>query len=132
MSPLRRRPWRLSAHFLLQEFSCSDGTPVPDRAISALAQLAQLYLEPLRLEHGPVTITSGYRTRQVNEANGGAPFSYHRYDLTGRRGVAADVTCARGTPRQWYSTLALLSPGGLGGYGTFVHVDNRAGARARW
>lgn len=89
-----------------------------------------MYLEPLRSAYGPVTVTSGHRSDQHNAQVGGAPASFHR-SIPGRRGAAADVTCARGDPRDWYRFLERLGPGGLGLYSSWVHVDTRDGM-ARW
>lgn len=121
---------RLSEHFDTREFACHDGTPAPTHSYDDLRQLCRRYLEPLRARWGAVTIISGYRTPSHNRAVGGAPHSYHVY-AAGRWGAAADVRCARGRPSDWMTTLRVLDPGGLGGYDTHVHVDNRVG-RARW
>jgi uncharacterized protein YcbK (DUF882 family) len=121
---------RVSRHFALVEFDCRDGARVPAAALPGLRRLAQSYLEPLRLEFGPVTVHSGYRTEAHNRRVGGAPQSRHRYDLRPLQ-PAADVTCARGTPRQWHRFLDELGAPGLGLYPGFVHVDVRVG-RSRW
>lgn len=121
---------QLAPHFTLDEFHRA-GDPQPAAAtIRHLRALCQAYLEPLRAEWGPVTIHSGIRSAERNRAVGGAPQSYH-VPILGRRGAAADVTCRRGTPREWYRTLDGLGAPGLGLYATHVHVDNRA-SRARW
>ena len=122
---------KLSAHFDLSEFHSKDGQEVPQAAYGELRDLCRRFLEPLRRRFGPTTILSGYRSPRHNEAVGGAPRSFHRYDIVGRQGVAADVHCARGTAAQWSAFLEEKSPGGLGKYPGFVHVDTRFG-RARW
>jgi len=121
---------RLSPHFTSQEFACHDGTPVPRGELHQLEHLCRAYLEPLRRVWGPVRVLSGYRPRAYNAQVGGAPHSYHVYDEH-HLGVAADVACARGRPADWYRTLAMLHPGGLGKYADHVHVDSRPGL-ARW
>jgi uncharacterized protein YcbK (DUF882 family) len=121
---------RLSEHFHSREFDCHDGTPTPTHALPDLRHLCARYLEPLRSRYGRVTIVSGYRTRAYNARVGGAPQSWHIY-LPQRYGAAADVVAATGRPSDWYRTLELLDPGGLGAYSSHVHVDNRHG-RARW
>jgi zinc D-Ala-D-Ala carboxypeptidase len=93
-------------------------------------QLCADYLEPLRVKFGPVTIHSGLRSEGVNEEVGGAPESMHVY-RSGRRGAAADLSCTRGTPADWYELLDELGCPGLGLYVDHVHADNRRG-RARW
>lgn len=120
----------LSPHFRVSEFAQHDGTPVPTRSLPRLRALCRHWLEPLRAEFGAVTVVSGYRDAHHNAAVGGAPHSQHVYGSFGP-GVAADVVCARGTPRDWYELLDRLGAPALGLYASHVHVDNRAG-RARW
>lgn len=122
---------RLGPHFVASEFRCSDGTPVPPAALRELENLVVVYLEPIRRRFGPVTITSGYRTAAVNERVRGASNSFHRYDLPGRYGVAADFVCRTGRPSQWAAFAEELGAGGVGRYRGFCHVDNRRG-QARW
>jgi zinc D-Ala-D-Ala carboxypeptidase len=121
---------RLSPHFNSREFASHDGAATPHRQLHYLRLLCERYLEPLRAEFGPVRVVSGHRSLNHNRSVGGAGSSYH-LRLRGRAGAAADVTCARGTPREWYDFLDALRPGGLGIYETHVHVDNRRG-HARW
>jgi zinc D-Ala-D-Ala carboxypeptidase len=82
----------LSEHFTLDEFTRSgtalsrhiDNTPsIAD--ISRLQTLCTKVLEPLRKRFGAVRITSGYRSRRLNEAVGGAIGSQHLL------GEAADI-----------------------------------------
>jgi len=121
---------RLSEHFTTEEFDCHDGTAVPVHARDDLRALCRELLEPLRGEFGRVTIISGYRTPAHNRSVGGAPHSFHVYRRD-RRGAAADLKCARGTPADWYRWLDRHGAPGLGRYSTHTHVDNRVG-RARW
>ena len=122
---------RLSKHFTVEEFDCRDGTKVPEKYYRGLMQLCRLYLEPLRTRYGRVRINSGYRTRAYNARIGGASRSYHIYTDHDAFDVAADITCATGTPRKWHATLNAIrrnkrqGKGGLGLYGSFVHVDTR-------
>lgn len=120
----------LAPHFRLEEWVRAGDPEPPAATIRHLRALCLAYLEPLRAEWGPVTVSSGVRTVERNRAVGGAPQSYH-VPILGRRGAAADITCRRGTPRDWYRTLDRLGAPGLGLYPTHVHVDNRA-SRARW
>ena len=84
-------------------------------------------------------LTRNFDSREFKSRDGAKlPRSYLRelrqlcqLNLPGLKGAAADVRCARGTPRQWYAFLDRLDPGGLGLYVGHVHVDNRSG-RARW
>jgi len=120
---------RLSPHFDSREFA-QGGTAAPSGYLLWARKLCVTYLEPLRAEFGPVTVISGFRTVSHNAQVGGAPASMH-LRRAGRRGAAADITCARGTPAEWYRFLDARGVPGLGAYSTHVHADNRAG-RARW
>lgn len=83
---------QLSEHFTLREMSLS-GTAIrhgwknepDDLAIVNLRLLCENVLEPLRRRFGVIRITSGYRSKQVNDAVGGVEFSQHRF------GQAADI-----------------------------------------
>ena len=75
---------QLTPHFSLAELTRSataqrlglDNTPHPDD-LPRLQQLAEM-LERIRSPLGhPITITSGYRSREVNQAVGGSPKSQH-------------------------------------------------------
>ncbi len=122
---------RLSTHFVVEEFDCHDGSQVMKRDYDGLTLLCKTYLEPLRAKFGPVTINSGYRTAAYNRKIGGASQSFHVYTIHDGNDQAADVTCAKGTPAQWHSTLNWIrnnkmgGKGGLGLYSNFVHVDLR-------
>lgn len=74
----------LSPHFTLEELTISqeaarrglDNRPTLE-ALQNLPKLAQL-LEAVRMHLGvPVIISSGYRSKAVNDAVGGAPSSQH-------------------------------------------------------
>jgi uncharacterized protein YcbK (DUF882 family) len=124
MSTVNRR--RLTAHFSLSEFDCHDGTPVPEASTRALRMFCHVYLEPLRAIFGPVVILSGYRTKTYNRRIGGVPGSYHIYDE--HPGTScADLACRTGRPSDWARELERLGAAGVGIYGGYVHVDNRAG-----
>lgn len=121
---------QLSQHFHVREFACKDGRQVPAVALPALKRLVVGVLEPLRAEFGQCTVMSGYRPADYNARIGGAKFSQHIYELT-PESVAADLIFADGRPADWHGFADGLGVGGLGLYGSFVHVDNRVG-RARW
>jgi uncharacterized protein YcbK (DUF882 family) len=122
---------RLSKHFTVEEFDCHDGTKVMRRDYKGLEYLCRVYLEPLRKKYGSVHINSGFRTKRYNASIGGASNSMHVYTIHDGNDQAADIVCARGTPRQWHRTLNRLrrrkrnGRGGLGLYPSFVHVDIR-------
>ena len=122
---------RLSAHFTVEEFDCRDGTKVSSRDYDGLSYLCRTFLEPLREKYGPVHVNSGFRTASYNRQIGGASQSFHIYTIHDGNDQAADVTCARGSARDWHRTLNWLrtryrdGKGGLGLYSNFVHVDIR-------
>lgn len=84
---------KLSKNFNLNELTRSqtairrsiDNTPSLT-VIDNLQVLVDKVLQPIRDEHGPVLITSGYRSVGVNEVIGGSNTSHHT------RGMAADFT----------------------------------------
>lgn len=76
---------RLSEHFILREFTKSisalengiDNTPA-DNAIKNLEALCKNVLEPIRQYFNcPVIITSGFRSKKLNERIGGSKYSQH-------------------------------------------------------
>lgn len=75
---------QLSERFQLHEFLRSqtasrlgiDNTPT-DTVIRKLQALCHNVLEPVRLEFGPVRISSGYRSPALNKAIGGSASSQH-------------------------------------------------------
>lgn len=119
--------------FRLGEFSDKRGGGLPPATSHVyIARLCCVLLDPLRREFGPTTVHSGYRTDASNATVGGASESlhmYHRYPTT----PAADVSCAKGTPAEWFAFLDSLRPktNGLGRYRGHVHADRRA-KRTRW
>lgn len=122
---------RAGRHFLVSEFDSRDGVKVPRDSYRELEKLVRELLDPLRDRYGVTTVLSGFRSDAHNSAVGGAARSWHKYSHEPGRGVAADVRCARGTPRDWRDFLDRRGAGGLGLYRDFVHVDTRVG-RARW
>ena len=98
---------KLSEHFTLQEMTASevaarrgwDNTPEPIHTAN-LVRLAA-FLEKVRVALGNkrISITSGYRCKQVNDAIGSKDTSQHRL------GCAADIKVEGLTPRQVCETL---------------------------
>jgi zinc D-Ala-D-Ala carboxypeptidase len=66
---------RLTANFTLAELTKTrhdlDNTPSP-QVLQNLQLLAEKVLQPLRDAVGPVNVTSGYRSKLVNQAVNGA------------------------------------------------------------
>jgi uncharacterized protein YcbK (DUF882 family) len=121
----------VGGHFVVEEFDCHDGTKVSKRDYNGLEYLCRTFLEPLRAKYGPVHVNSGFRTASYNRKIGGASQSMHIYTIHDGNDQAADITCRKGGPRDWHRTLTAIrkrersDKGGLGLYGTFVHVDIR-------
>lgn len=122
---------QLTKNFHLHEFSCNDGTPVPDELIPNVRKLAE-QLQVLRDAIGePLRINSAYRHKAYNEKIGGKPGSQH---LTAS---AADITVRSMSPRKLKGVVEKLIKqkklwfGGIGLYPGFLHVDIRTNI-ARW
>lgn len=93
-------------YFSIAEFLCSDAAekyqvsniPSDEELLAVLTNINALVnnvLDPLRAMIGrPIIITSGYRSKQVNELVGGSKTSQH---LTGK---AADIHVQGYTPQQ--------------------------------
>ena len=125
---------KLTEHFSLGELVASqvstrkgiDNAPAPD-VVANLMRLATL-LEQVRLLVGaPITISSGYRSPELNKAVGGAASSAH---LTG---LAADISTAKLAPK---ALAMLIRQSGivfdqLIYEGTWVHIALSAGAPRR-
>jgi hypothetical protein len=117
---------RPSENFAYAEFDCNNGQALPKAAEPAVKDWCQRVGEPLRQRFGSVHVNSGYRPTAYNASVGGEPNSVHIYDYPGRnfRAVAADITCEKGSPAEWYAFTADKADG-RGSYGTFHHADTR-------
>ena len=90
---------QLSEHFLLEELVHSDlaarkginNDPTPN-IISNLGRLAQLLEQVRKVVGRPITITSGYRCKALNDAVGSKSTSQHLL------GCAADIKALNMTP----------------------------------
>jgi hypothetical protein len=93
---------KLSEHFTLDEMTASDAaqrrgwdnTPNADHTANLMRLAA--FLERVRIVLGnkPISITSGYRCKLVNDSVGSRDTSQHRF------GCAADIRVVGMTPRQ--------------------------------
>ena len=101
-------------YFTIEELSKSatarrlgiDNTPTPI-AKANLEKLVDKVLDPLRAAYGrPIIVTSGYRSRELNSAVGGAATSQHR------TGEAADIEAAtqdRAANKRLYDLIIALN-----------------------
>lgn len=114
---------KLSANFKVKEFACKDGSD----PVFVSPELVAI-LQKIRTHFGkPVDINSAYRTPSHNEREGGAAYSQHLYGMAADivvRGVAAKTVAA-------YAEKLMPNTGGIGVYGSFVHVDVRSN-KSRW
>lgn len=128
---------QLSEHFHLSEFMRSDtarengwpNRPPPD-AVRRLHMLCLRVLEPLRRAVGhPISVSSGYRSPQLNQAIGGSPTSQHIL------GEAADIYCGWMDAAELHSTIQAVVPEWDQLYlhrgQNFVHVSYRTGRNRR-
>jgi len=122
---------QLTKNFNLSEFTCNDGTKVPNEFIVNAQELAN-QLQILRDFLGcAIKVNSGYRTRSYNISVGGATSSQHLLCK------AADIVTDKYTPEQVYAAVELLisnkqlSIKGVGRYNSFTHIDTRKN-KARW
>jgi uncharacterized protein YcbK (DUF882 family) len=110
------------SHFKPEEFACHCGCgekEVNPKLIDLLELIRAAVNEP-------IYITSGRRCEKHNRACGGKERSQHLL------GNAADIHCSL-PPKELARIIEhRFNPPGMGVYATFVHVDVRSGARARW
>ena len=124
---------KITSHFNMGEFKCKDGTEVPQRYRGNVVALTGV-LEKVRAHfNAPVTIVSGYRTKEYNTRCGGSAKSKH---LTAS---AADMRVSGHGAEEVARVLermiddGTIPQGGIGVYPSqnFVHYDIRL-TRARW
>jgi hypothetical protein len=135
---------QLTKNFLLSEFACNDGTPVPEQFIPnarLLAENLQVLRDDINIHNRPknapknvplpLTVLSAYRHPAYNKKVGGKSKSEHL------KAKAGDIVNKWITPAQMYARIERLikagkmKQGGLGLYRGFVHYDVR-GKKARW
>lgn len=121
---------KLTAHFDSGEFSCRDGSIVPERLMPNLQRLAD-QLEILRgYIAKPIVIISGYRTPKHNAKVKGAKSSQHLL------AAAADIRISGMSPPMVKTAIDTLikmgrmRDGGVGVYATWLHYDT--GPVRRW
>jgi zinc D-Ala-D-Ala carboxypeptidase len=120
---------KLSPHFTLEELTASQtavrkgipNAPSPV-VVTNLTRLAAT-LERVRALAGPVSVSSGYRSFQLNAAVGGAKDSAHTL------GLAADITVSGMAPRDLAKAIrdADIEFDQLIYEGTWVHIGLSSG-----
>lgn len=81
---------KITKNFTLEEFTATSypcSNMITDAAIENVRALCVNVLQPLRDIVGPITVTSGYRSRELNAMVGGSATSQHL------SGMAADIKC---------------------------------------
>lgn len=125
---------RLSKNFMLSEFHCKDGTPVPEELVEGLQEFVIRGPQVVRTFFDARTeVVSAYRTPSHNKKVGGAKRSYHQYGhIDGRDGkFACDISVRGVEPKVVYEVVlglmrvGAVDPGGVGLYPWGVHIDNR-------
>lgn len=125
----------LSPNFNLNEFTASQSAtrrgisnePSPE-ALRCLQELVNDLLQPLRERIGkPFTITSGYRSPELNKAVGGSKTSQHN------KGQAVDFVVKGLTP---FEVCQIIATSGLDFdqliyEGTWIHVSYNKGKNRR-
>ena len=119
----------MTVNFNIIEFKCKCGCEMPDEVVTNLEGLME-QLQRVRDYVGvPISINSGYRCANHNEAIGGVKHSQHVL------GKACDIVVAGMTPNkvadevEYMVRFCNLAIGGLGRYNTFTHVDTRDSSR---
>ena len=118
---------KLTEHFTLEEMTVSEyaarnglkNTP-SETAVQNLKILCTNVLEPLRITlQKPVIITSGYRSKKLNEAIGGSSISQHM------KGQAADLIVPDMTVEEVFDLIAKQLPFDqlIEEFGKWVHVS---------
>jgi len=134
---------QLSSSFNLSHFDQPEilGFPAvtyPAQWVASRAVPLAHLLEVIQAELGePITITSGYRSPELNRAMraAGHPVARISQHCDGR---AADFVVPRSTPTEVYAAALYLHQrgrltiGGLGLYCDWVHVDIRPGLLTKW
>lgn len=124
---------QITENFTLEEFERSDlaeeygvSNTVPTTVVRlSITALCECVLQPLRDEIGePVIISSGYRSKALNEAVGGVESSQHR------KGEAADIKVAGMEPvevaRVVYGASAIWAQvDQMILYPTFLHLSHK-------
>lgn len=125
---------QLSENFFLDEFTRSATAARHGIVIKAdrdvqdnLRWLCEFVLQPLRDALGPVSISSGYRPKRVNQLVGGSASSSHL------NGCAADITVAGRTPFEvcnWIAASELNYDQNILEFQRWTHISMVTGWRS--
>lgn len=119
---------KLGKWFSLEEFIVSqtatrrgiDNTP-DNRVVDELRRLVHYILDPLRdITKSPITVSSGYRSPELNKAIGGSSTSQHCF------GQAADINCPVIGPERLFNLIKnskLPFDQLINEYDSWVHVS---------
>ena len=122
---------KLGRHFTLAELTNTNtglpNAPTP-QAVANLQYLVETVLDPLRDEVGPVIVTSGYRSPEVNAAVGGSPTSQHM------QGEAADIVPTGASKEQVLQVLRTLPVDQVVTYfdSNHIHISAQPGGRGEF
>ena len=121
---------KLSKYFTLAEMTATsvrevDNTPSLEEAENLRFLCTQL-LDPVRERFGPLFVTSGFRSREVNTIIRGSPTSEHI------RGLAGDVFPIRLPKSRWREVMDFLLQStrlpldqAIYEYGRWLHIGTR-------
>lgn len=121
---------RLSPFFGSDEFSCHDGTEVPQEHWENLLKLAKTVTIIRRIASVPLAVISGYRTPAWNTRVGGAKDSTHLTAEGGdfQPGLGMTVPELHSLVLRLHREGQLPDLGGLGLYKSWCHIDVRQAA----
>ena len=120
--------WEYECHGL---DCCGHSAPVHPKLVSGMQKLADLVDAKYgNGEHIPIDLNSGFRCLKHNRHEGSNDTSEHP------KATAADPETPNCMTSEEFAELAEQVPefreGGIGIYATWIHVDVRDGAPARW
>lgn len=120
---------RLGEYFTLDELTRTDtGLPnIPSgQSVANLQSLVASILDPLRAEVGPLLVTSGFRSPEVNAAVAGSSSSQHL------QGQAADIVPTSSSLDEVVEALRTLPVDQVIQYSTHIHVSSSSHPRGEF
>lgn len=118
---------KLSKNFTLEEFvtsaeakvRCIDNYP-SENHIASMKNLCINVLEKIRLKYSPIIISSGYRSKTLNEAVSGSKSSQHS------KGEAVDIVIPKVDIEevyQWIKQSGIIVDQCIQEFGRWIHVS---------